>query len=556
MSAPSLDPQPGRARPASQGFARPTNRFRPFAPSPNWRADFNAGFLVFLIALPLSLGIAMASGVPPISGIVTAVIGGIVTSLLGGAELTIKGPAAGLIVICLGAVQELGGDDPLLGARRMGAVVALAGLVQVIMALFRLGKWGDAFPTAVVHGMLAAIGVIILSKQIHTLMGVTPLAHEPLQLLAEIPHSLSRANPEVLGIGVVSLAVLFGLPKAPVAWLRKVPAPLVVLLVAIPLGALADLAHPHFYQFNGHDYSVGPKDLVSLPAELLSAIPWMDASQLFTVVSMKYVVMFSLVGTIESLLSAKAIDALDPRKGRSDLDRDLLATGIGNTLAGVVGALPMISEIVRSSANLNNGARSRWANVFHGLFMLAFVGLLPGLLHLIPLSALAAMLIYTGVRLSSPKEFKHVLEIGVEQLGVFVVTMAVTLATDLLVGVAVGIVAKVVIHMVRGVHPRDLWQARITHEHGEGNAVLLRVHSAAAFTNLLGLQRHIEHAADTAKKVVLDVSEVVLIDHTTLHRLHHMVEDLSRAGLDITLVGLEKLEATSAHPFAVRRQPV
>ena len=403
------------------------------------KADLISGFLVFLIALPLCLGISMASGVPPISGVLTAIVGGIVVSFLGSAALTIKGPAAGLIVIALGAVTELGQGNAAGGYHRALAVGMVAGLIQILFALTRVGVVGSLMPKAVVHGMLAAIGVIIISKQAHTLMGVSPAAKEPLHLLAEIPHSLSLLNPEVLVIGFVSLSILFGMPLLPFGWTKKIPAPMVVLATAIPLGFLFDLEHQHLYKWWSHNYELGPKYLIQLPGSLLASLAYPDFSQIGSAVSIKYIVMYALVGSIESLLSVTAVDSLDPRRRTSDLNRDLLATGIGNTIASAIGGLPMISEIVRSKANIDSGAQSRWSNFFHGSFLLASLLLIPGVLHHIPMAALAAMLVFTGTRLASPKEFKHSYHIGPEQLAIFVTTMIVTLATDLLLGVGAGL---------------------------------------------------------------------------------------------------------------------
>ncbi|WPB75841.1 SulP family inorganic anion transporter [Archangium violaceum] len=524
------------------------------ADASTWKSDLVSGFLVFLIALPLCLGIAMASGFPPVSGILTAVVGGILSSWLGSARLTIKGPAAGLIVIAIGAVQELGQGDMALGYRRALATIAVAAAVQIAFALLRAGTLGDFFPSSVVHGMLAAIGVIICSKQIHTLLGVAPKAKEPLALLGEIPQSMGRLNPEIALIGVISLVLLFGhmaLSKK-VAFLKRVPAPLLVLLVAVPLGLYFDLDHEHTFTFSDHMYSVGPNFLVNLPGNLLSAITFPDFSVVASSTSIKYIVMFSLVGSIESLLSAKAVDMLDPQKRRSDLDKDLLATGVGNLIAGLLGGLPMISEIVRSSANIGYGAKSRLSNFFHGLFLLLFVTFAPMLIHRIPLAALAAMLIFTGVRLASPSEFVKTFRIGAEQLTIFSFTLVVTLATDLLVGVAAGIVLKLVVHVLNGAPIGGLFRPAIE-EQQHGDKVVLRVRHAAVFSNYLKLKKQISKHAQ-AKHVELDLEDARLVDHTVMERLHELEDEFARSGRHLHIRGLDQHRGLSTHPLAARKK--
>lgn len=514
-------------------------------------ADLKAGFLVFLIALPLCLGIAMASGFPPISGVLTAILGGMLVTLLGSARLTIKGPAAGLIVIALGAVQELGGGDPMLGYRRALAVGAVAACVQIALALLRAASIGVAMSPSVVHGMLAAIGVIIISKQAHTLVGVAPQAKEPLELLAEIPHSLAHANPEILFLGALSLLILFVLPSIPARWARAVPGPIVVLAVTVPLSLWLDLDHSHAYQLLSHQFHVGPEYLVQLPGSLLESIVVPDFSVVLSGTSIKYVVMFALVGTIESTLSVIAVDAMDPEKRTSNLNRDLLALSLGNLASSLLGGLPMISEIVRSKANVDAGAQSRWANFFHGAFLLIFVALAPGLLHEIPLAALAAMLVYTGARLASPRELVHVKHIGIDQLILFVTTLVVTLATDLLVGVATGIALKIVLHRVRGATLTQLFRTRVERIQGDAE-VRLKLHGAAAFTSLLAVRKALANLDPSCRKVVIDVSDVVIVDHTFLRRVEEISNEWPQAELE--LVGMQDLKPHSSHPHSTRRK--
>ena len=512
--------------------------------------DLRSGFLVFLIALPLCLGIALASGFPPVAGVLTAIIGGILVSFLGHADLTIKGPAAGLIVIALGAVQELGQGDPVLGYKRALAVGVVAAGVQIGFALFRVASVGAVMSPSVVHGMLAAIGVIIMAKQLHTVVGAVPEAKEPLELLAELPHSIAHANPEVLLLGVLSLLILFGMPLLRSRWLSRVPAPLVVLVVTVPLGIYFDLGHHHVYRFWGDTFQIGPEWLVTLPGSLWGAIAFPDFSMIWTATSLKYVVMYALVGTIESTLSVIAVDAITPERKPSNLNRDLLGVGVGNLATASIGGLPMISEIVRSKANVDAGARSRFANFFHGVFLLAFVALAPGLLHHIPLAALAAMLVYTGARLASPAELVHVTKIGSDQLMLFMTTLIVTLATDLLVGVAAGLVLKVVLHWVRGASPRSLTRTELDQKQ-EGDEVCLAIRGPAAFTSLLRVRNAVASIGPDCKKVVIDLSQATLVDHTFLSGLDTLSGELEAA---LVVEGLDRMRGTSSHPHATRRR--
>ncbi|MFF4988288.1 SulP family inorganic anion transporter [Streptosporangium saharense] len=513
-------------------------------------ADIRSGFLVFLIALPLCLGIALASGFPPVAGVLTAIIGGVLVSLLGSAPLTIKGPAAGLIVIALGAVQELGGGDLAVGYRRALAVGVVAAVIQIVFALCRVATVGIAMSPSVVHGMLAAIGVIIISKQAHVALGVKPESKETLGLIAEIPHSVANANPRILLLGALGLLVMFGMPLIRARWARAVPAPLVVLAVTVPVALWFHVGVPHDYRFMTTTYHLGPEFLVRLPGTLLDAVAFPDFSAILTGTSLKYVVMFALIGTIESTLTVLAVDSMDPEKRSSDLNRDLLALGGGNLVSALVGGLPMISEIVRSRANIDAGATSRWSNFSHGAFLLLFVALAPGLLQAIPLAVLAAMLVYTGTRLASPREFAHAGEVGLDQLALFLTTLFVTLATDLLMGVAAGLALKVVLHLVRGVPPVAFLRPRAEAVR-TGSVLNVRIPNAAVFTALLPLRRTVNGAEEGVTDVVVDVSDAALVDHTFLSGLATMSREW-RATL--TLRGLDDLVPVSAHPQATRRR--
>lgn len=529
----------------------------------SWSQDMLSGFLVFVIALPMSLGIAMASGFPPIAGIFTAVIGGLLTPWISNSELTIKGPAAGLIAIGIGAISEFRELAPhfgYLGAADLGAykltlgVCVIAALLQIAFGLVRAGILVEFFPISAVHGMLAAIGVIIFSKQAHVMLGVIPQAKEPLELLVELPHSLTHMNPEVALIGVVSLLILFGLPLLKHPLLRRIPSPMAVLLFAVPLGLWFDLEHVHTYSLLGHNYVVGPNYLVDLPDSLFAAMQTPDLRGVATWTGFKYVIMFALVATLESLLSAQAIDLLDPWRRKTSFNRELLAVGIANTATAAVGGLPMISEIVRSSANINNGARTRLSNFFHGAFLLLFVVLLPFVIREIPLSALAAMLVYTGCRLASPKEFVSTYRVGGEQLVIFVTTVVLTLSTDLLIGIGGGIAMKMLIHYSNGVKPQQFFVLNAEAESPDDQTVFLTVKDAVIFSNWIPFKRLIEHWGSAGKNVIVDLTGTQLVDHTVVEKLHLMSEDFVERGQLLEVVGLEGHRSLSGHPLAARKR--
>ena len=504
----------------------------------NWRHDLPSGFLVFLIALPLCLGISVASGFPPSAGIITVIIGGILVSHLSGSYLTINGPAAGLIVVVLAAVQALGEGDALAGYRYTLAAIVVASVLQIVMGRYQLGRLSAFFPASVVHGMLAAIGLIIIATQSHVMLGVTPSPGRLLSIIAQLPHSLLNMNTQTVLISFLGFEVLMIWPLIN----TKIPAPLIVVLVGMVFA----------WHFGLHEKSItdGTNYLVAIPDNFLSSFAFPDFSKITTIAFWEAVLSISLVGSLESLLSATAVDKLDPYKRTSNLDRDLTAIGLGNLLCGLIGGLPMIAEIVRSSANISHGAKTAWANCFHGLLLLLFIVLFPKLIQAIPLASLATLLVYTGYKLASPNAFARVKHIGKEQLLMFLVTIIGVLAIDLLAGVALGIIAKLVINLLRGVWPRNLFKIHFTIEQQGKDTLVIKLLGSALFSNFLPLKQALSRQ-EHGKKIIFDFTEGYLIDHTVMEFINDFKLNYEAQGGQCQTLG-QVLETFSDHSLAAR----
>ena len=523
---------------------KPATDFKGF--KENWKADLLSGFLVSLIALPLSLGIAAASNFPPIMGVLTAIIGGVLVSFFTNSELTIKGPAAGLIVIVSGAVDELGKGDAVMGWHLALGAIVVSGGIQILTGIFKLPKFADFIPLSAVYGMLAAIGIIIMAKQIHLVVGIAPSelkGKTPLELLKMVPHSLFHIEYHITIIGLVGLMIMFGWKYLSFSVFKKIPPALVVLVVAIFLGQFFRLFEPAFGEYRplidpGKIALSYNADFSGMSGEMIP-------------IFIKYVAMFAIIGSLESLFTVKAIDLIDPYKRKSDLSRDVTAVGIGNVVAGILGGLPMISEVARSSSNINNGGKTRWANLFHGIFLLVFVVALSPVIKMVPVAALAAMLIFVGFRLASPIEFNHVYHIGKEQLLIFVITIIATIFSDLLIGIGAGILTKFIVQLYHGVKMSDILSPNIE-VNNENDVYFVNVPKAAVFANYLSLKFKLEKLPK-GKNIQVDFSHSPYVDHTVMENVTRFKNDYESTGGHMELVGFENHHSLSDHPLAARK---
>ncbi|MEI7994326.1 MAG: solute carrier family 23 protein [Methylococcaceae bacterium] len=504
----------------------------------NWPSDFKSGFMVFLIALPLCLGVSLASGFPPSAGIITAIIGGLLVSRISGSYLTINGPAAGLIVVVLAAVQGLGEGDAMAGYRYTLAAIVMASFLQILMGVFKMGQLSSFFPNSVVHGMLAAIGIIIIATQTHVMLGATPESGSLFSIITQIPHSLLNMKLDIVLISFLGLLTLIIWPLTG----SRIPAPVIVVLIGVVFASHFDLAQKATTGGSGY--------LISVPDNFLASFYVPDFSKLFTVTFWEAVLSISLVGSLESLLVTTAVDKLDPYQRSSDLDRDLTAIGIGNVVAGLVGGLPMIAEIIRSSENVHNSAKTAWSNFFHGLLLLVFVVLFAGLMQRIPMASLAALLVYTGYRLASPKTFAHALDVGKDQLFMFVVTIIGVLATDLLIGVTLGLVVKLAIDLMRGVWLSNLFKIHFTVQQKDNTTLVVKLSGSALVSNFLPLKKALAKL-EPGKTIIFDFTNGYLIDHTVMDYINSYMQKHESMGGQCQIVG-KALETFSDHALAAR----
>ncbi len=551
MSGDEVGQQPVSVDPPEPDRSEPPKDFLPGL-AENWKSDAVSGFVIFLIALPLCLGIALASGVPPIAGIISGIIAGMVVSLISGSHVTINGPAAGMIVIVLGAVQELGGGDAMAGYQLALAVGVVAGVIQIGLAFLRAGKLTGFFASSVIHGMLAGIGLIIMSGQIHIVFGNENPREHGFHILTAIPPSILNPNPYVAIIGITAVLIMVFWPKlGRIA--SVVPAPLLAVIVGTLMAIGLGIGRDGSYSLFGNSYETGTQFLVPLPeGGLLAGFAFPDFSQIYTATSIKWILLFVFVASLESLLTAEAVDKIDPYKRQSNMNKELLGKGVGNALSSGIGGLPMIAEVVRSKANILQGAKTRWSNFFHGFFLLAFVLAVPGLLSQIPLAALAGVLLVIGFRLAHPSEFRHAWHVGKTEFLFMAVTAITVLLTDLLIGVATGLVVAFIIAFVVGrTKPSNVFKPKVNVE-SENGTVPVHFSGALGFHNFLGIRSRLD-SLPKGKNVVMDFSGVHFIDHTVMDRLSDFERVYTDDGGEVEWRNMDHLEPSGHDDLSPRR---
>lgn len=474
------------------------------------RQDAVAGTVVFLVALPLCLGIAIACGVPPISGLVTGVLGGLVAPLLSRAPLAVTGPAAGLTSVVLIEIARLGGIPAFLTA------LVIAGVIQAIMGVLRLGRFSALAPASVIKGMLASIGITIALKQIPAALGSK----------ADLFQSLHEIHAGSLTVTLVSLLILYGWKKTPLRRIQFLPAALVVVVI----GACFAVFLRGFPEFE-----LQSSEFVNVPIgglqDLFRALPRPDWSRLSDKVVWISGLTIALVASLETLLSIQAVDRLDPLRRHSPPDRELVAQGVTSALAGLAGGLPVTAVIVRSSANVAAGGRDRLATWVHGLWLLLALLFLGPLLNRIPLACLAAVLIQVGLNLCKPSLFREQKMLGTAQFVPFILTIGAVLWLGLLKGVTVGVVVG--IGFVLNQYVRGAIGRRVESD----GSVHIRFRRDATFLVKPGLMDLLDELED-GSRVVLDATDHY-VDQDIREALAGFLEDAHARNIHVTVKGVQ-----------------
>jgi len=493
----------------------------------NLKYNLPSSIVVFLVALPLCLGIAMASGAPLFAGLLTGIIGGLVIASISGSQLSVSGPAAGLTVIVFGAISTLGYNTFLLA-------VVLAGVIQLILGLIKAGTIGNYFPSAVIEGMLAAIGIIIILKQIPHALGYDAdfFGSESFKqlngenTLRALESAVNAISMGAFVITLISLAILIYWPK-----LKKVsivPAPLIAVFFGVILVQL----------FKGSQFEINPKHLVEIPVvnsfnEFLGLFTFPKFSAILNHEVWIAAFTIAIVASLETLLSIEAIDKLDPYKRVSPTNRELMAQGVGNMTSGMLGGLPLTSVIVRSSANANAGGKTKQSAILHGCWLLLALLTIPTIINMIPLACLAAILLITGYKLAKISLFKKVYKKGLDQFIPFIITILAVIFTDLLKGVAIGLVVAIFYILrnnMRNPFGYDL------EETGDDKKIRVYLSEEVSFLNKAAIQQSLHNLPKDVNDITIDGSNSRFIDKDVVQVIKDYEQNATSNGKNVRLI--------------------
>ncbi len=521
----------------------------------NWQSDLIAALSVSLIALPLSLGIALAAGAPAMSGILSAVVGGVVTTLYRGGHISVNGPAKGVIAVILLGITLMD-DGSGQAFNYVLAAVVVSGAIQVLLGLLKLGRLADIFHSSVIHGLLAAIGIIIFAKQIHVAMGTHSDSPSIIQNLIDAVKYLPQANPFVVVIALAGLLLLLFQSKISYRFFHFLPAPMWVIALSIPFVYFFNFFEQHTLSFFGKMYEVGPSLLLDIPDNIMDSIMHPNFGKIGTIEFWTTVLSILIITSIESLAIAKAVDKIDPYKRKTDLNKDLTGIGLSTMVAGMIGGLPIIAVIIRSTVNIHNGAKTKWSNMYQGLLLLIFIVVLSPIMRQVPLCAFAILLVYTGFKLASPAVFKQVYSHGAEQLIFFVGTMILTLYTNLLIGLLGGLLLAMVSHMLLAKVSipeffKMIYKSGSNLVEKPDGSYDLNIKGIANFLGILNADKLVAQIPSGAD-VNIDLSETRLVGMTYMDYLVDYLKMQKDTGGKVVIKGLGSHVSSSTHNRALK----
>ena len=522
----------------------------------SWKGDLRASVSVAFIAIPLGLGIALASGVPPIAGIIPCVIGGLIIAWFSGGNLAVHSTPKMLIGVTAAGILTLGNDDPILGYRLFLSVVAAAGLIQFILGIMRAGIIGELVPATVIKSLLTAVGVIIIVKQLPVLLGVSYHGHSVIEAISHVPDFIVQENPVIAFIGVVSVLIMFLHPRINLPFVQAIPAAVWVIIFAEFYSYSVGFEEGGSFNILGTVFSFDKSFLVNIPDQLSGAVVYPDFSMVKTSVFWNLVFAVVVVSSIEGILSAKAIDRLDPIKRKSNVNKELSVFGLGTFISGMIGGLPVIPAIVASSVGVNHNAKSQLVDVFHAIMIVLLVVLLGTQLQHIPLAALAGILIHTGYKLINPKEIINTYRVGWDQILIFTITLVTTLVSDLIIGIAIGVFLTILIHVIRLRSVTKLFTILfrpnvVSYEEDEDDSFHISVKGYCNFLNYPQLKKALD-LIPFDSKIVVDLSLAEFIDHTVMEHLSEYEEMHIRRGGEFEIIGLDTHLTSARHPLSVR----
>lgn len=521
----------------------------------NWQGDAIAAISVALIALPLSLGIALAAGAPAMAGILSAIVGGVVTTLYRGGHVSVNGPAKGVIAVILFGITVMD-DGSGQAFNYVLAAIVVSGAIQAVLGVLKLGRLADIFHSSVIHGLLAAIGIIIFAKQIHVALGTHSESPSIIQNLIDAVLFLPEANPFVVVISFVGLLLSLFHSKISFRVFQFFPAPIWVIALSIPFVYLFNFFEPHTLEFFGNAYSVGPHLLLDIPDNFADSIMHPNFAKINTVEFWTTVISILIITSIESLAIAKAVDKIDPYKRKTDLNKDLTGIGLSTMAAGFVGGLPIIAVIIRSTVNIHNGAKTKWSNLYQGLFLLLLIVVLSPIMKQVPLCAFAILLVYTGFKLASPAVFKQVYNQGPEQLIFFVFTMVLTLYTNLLIGLLGGLLLVMASHMLLAKEPigqffKLIYSGGSRVEENPDGSYDLKIKGIANFLGVLKVDTLVK-TIPSGVNVNIDLSETRLVGMTYMEYLVDYLRVQKDSGGNVVIKGLDTHVSYSTHNRALK----